>query len=136
MVQPNLIHPVPVEIQQIDLGGTFMDPDAREPVQHATRATTVTVPGQPRWNSQLTKGHERGGRTESAIGYVVFRTLDLNANSVVLQVNDRFKKIGTVDTDVFIERLEHTGHYPDQGGPTLVKAHFTDRQPSKQRRAS
>ena len=51
-------------------------------------------------------------------------------------LDDRFKKIGSVDTDVFITRLEFQGHYPDQGGPTLVKAHFTDRQPSKQRRGS
>ncbi|KKN79938.1 hypothetical protein LCGC14_0334460 [marine sediment metagenome] len=136
MPNPNLIHPVPVQIQQIDRSETFMDPDAREPIQHAARTVTVTVQGQPRWNSQLLKGHDRGGSTETSLGYVLFRLSDLNAQSVVLQVNDRFKKIGSVNTDVFIVRLEFQGHYPDQDGPTLVKAHFEDRQPSKQRRGS
>lgn len=136
MVQPNLIQRIPIQIEQIDLGGTFMDPDAREPVQQATRTTTVTVDGQPRWSSQKAKGHEPGGRTESSTGYVLFRLFDLSAVGITLEINDRIKKIGGLDTDVFIERLEFTGHYEDQNGATLVKAHFEDRQPSKQRRGS
>ncbi len=112
-----------------------MDPDAREPVQQAARTIIKTVLGQPKWNSQQLKGHERGGSTETSLGYVLFRLQDLDVQGITLQVNDRFKKIGRIDTDVFIVRLEFQGHYPPDG-PTLVKAHFEDRQPSKQRRGS
>ncbi len=135
MIRPNLIHEVTVEIQQINRAATFMDEDAREPIQHATRDAIKKVKGQPRWNSQSLKGHDRGGTTETSLGYVLFRLVDLDAQSIVLQVNDRFKKIGRIDTDVFIVKLEFQGHYPPDG-PTLVKAHFEDRQPSKQRRGS
>ncbi len=135
MIRPNLIHSVTVEIQQIDRSETFMDPDAREPIQHASRDAIKKVQGQPRWNSQQLRGHERAGSTETSLGYVLFRLEDLDAQSIILQVNDRFKKIGRINTDVFIVRLEFQGHYPPDG-PTLVKAHFEDRQPSKQRRGS
>lgn len=133
-VVPKLIHPTPVEIQQINRVATKMDPEAREPVQQAVRATTVIVNGQPKWVSQLQKGHDKGGSTETSIGYVLFRLIDLDALGISLQQNDRFKKIGRIVTDVFIMRLEYTGHYDE--GPTLVKAHFRDRQPGKQNRGS
>lgn len=133
---PNLLDPVPVEIRQIDRGTTFEDPDAREPIQQAARKNVVIVQGQAKWGAQLQRGHERGGSTEGSAGYVLFRIIDLNAKSITLGQNDRFSKIGNIDTDVYIERLEFTAHYADQGGPTLVKAHFRDRQPGKQLRGT
>lgn len=133
-IVPNLIHKVAIEIRQIDRGATAQDPDAREPIQQAARDATVTVLGQPRSASRIQKGHDRGGSTEGTTGYVLFRLVDLDALGIELQQNDRIKKIGSVDFDVYIERLEFTGHYDD--GPTLVKAHYRDRQPGKQLRGS
>jgi len=76
----------------------------------------------------------KAGARENAVGYVLFRKVDLDAASITLQINDRFAKLGTVDADVYVDRIEHTAHYPDQGGPALVKAHFSDRRPAEQTR--
>lgn len=131
---PNLIHPCDVKIKQILKSSTIMDEDAREPVQQAKRAATKTVPGQPKWGQQYGLGAGKAGAVEGSDGYVLFRKIDLDAASVTLQPNDRFVQIGHVMTDVYIIKLEWCGHYQDQSGPTMVKAHFADRQPSKQTR--
>lgn len=131
---PNLLHPVPVKIQQIDKANTFYDEDAREPVQHAARKATVTLPGQAKWGAQFDMSPGKGGISEDAAGYVLFRRVDLGAAGISLQVNDRISQIGDVDTDVYIMKLEWTGHYLSAGGPTLVKAYFADRQPARQTR--
>jgi hypothetical protein len=128
---PNLIHPVDVKVEQISKAETFFDEDAREPVQHAARAATVTLKGQVRWRGQFNLSAGVEGAELNADGYVLFRYIDLNAASVELQPNDRFVEIGGRETNVYIDRVEHLGHYPDVNGPTLVKAYFVDRQPSK-----
>lgn len=134
MPQPNLLHPVPVTIEQKATATTVYDEDAREPVGDVERTTPVIVEGQAKWRDQFAVDMEPGGIQETSDGYVLFRRVDLDAESVTLQVFDRITRIGNIDTDVYITRLEWTGHYPDQGGPTMVKAHFADRQPAKQER--
>lgn len=136
MTTPNLIHPINVTLVQIKKGTTFYDPDSREPIQQADREVPVVLPGQPKWERQFSLEMEKGGAREGALGYVLFRKVDLDAASIELKVNDRISKIGHVETDVYIVRLEWTGHYPDQDGPSLVKAHFADRQPAKQTRGT
>ena len=74
-----LIHPVPIDVQQIDRSTTYYDEDAREPVQHAARLVTVNIPGQVRWVGHLEQEHERGGVQEGERGYVTFRQVDLDA---------------------------------------------------------
>lgn len=134
MPVPRLIHPVPVTIQQIDKSATIMDEDAREPIQSAARPVSKTLNGQVKWQSQFDEQNTRVGTIESASGYVLFRQIDLTAKSIVLQNEDRISRIGTSDTDVYITNLRPVGHYPDQGGHTMIKAFFDDRQPSKQTR--
>jgi len=131
---PKLLHPVPCVIEKIDRAGTIMDEDAREPIQSASRPTTVTVPGQVEWGTQMGLEAAKTGPRETSSGYVLFRRIDLEAAGVTLEDNDRLAKLGDVETDVYINRLEWKGHYPDQGGPTMVKAYFADRAPSKQTR--
>lgn len=134
MPVPRLIHPVPVTVQQIDTGATIYDDDAREPIQQAARPVSKTLNGQVKWQSQFSGESTRGGTVEGASGYVLFRQVDLDANALVLQDEDRISRIGTRDTDVYISQLRPVGHYPDQGGHTMIKAFFGDRQPSKQTR--
>lgn len=131
---PNLIHPVDVKIEQIDKPSTFYDEDAREPIQQAARTTVVILKGQVRWTGQFDKESTDAGIKENESGYVLFRTTDLSAQSITLQVNDRVAQIGGRDMDSYLTRLEWLGHYPEVNGPTLVKAYFADRQPSKQTR--
>lgn len=135
---PNLIHPVPIEIEVLDkadigsgTSGTFFDDDFREPVQQSARESVIIVPGQVKWGDQDQLDPTRGGVVDGASGYVLFRFVDLNAKSVTLKQNDRFIKIGLEDTDVYVIKLRPEGHYPDIGGATLIKAFFADRGPTK-----
>ena len=128
---PNLVHPVTVEIEQIQKASTFFDEDAREPLQQAARSAVIEVEGQPRWGSAEELDAGPGGVIENAAGYVLFRKVDLDAASVTLQINDRFKKIGNVDTDYYVIRIQPTATYNDQGGPAMFRAWFADRLPSK-----
>ena len=134
MPLPHLIHPVPVVVEQLSTADTYYDEDAREPIQGGARPVQVTIQGQVEWREQKDVRHMRGGIVENARGYVLFRLIDLAAVSVTLAVEDRFARIGTIDTDVYIHRLAWVGHYPDAGGPTLVKAYFWDRAPARQTR--
>jgi len=132
---PNLIHPVPIKIQKINRAGTLMDEDAREPIQFAKREATLIVPGQVKWVGQFKLEETRGGVVEGSSGYVLFRQVDLDAANggvgIELEQNDRFTRIGTRDTDVYVIELTPTGHYPDQGGHTMLKAWFGDRGAQK-----
>jgi hypothetical protein len=129
---PNLIHPVPITIQQLNKSATFMDDDFREPVQRAAHTAEVIVPGQIKWGGKDSLVFTRGGVQESSNGYVLFRYVDLVAAGITLKDNDRMVKLGNIECDVYIIRLEPCGHYPDVGGASMVKAHFADRQPSRQ----
>jgi len=133
MVQPNLIHPVPIKIQQLDVAETYYDDDYREPVQQAAHKNYAIVPGQIKWGSDDRLSATRGGAEEGADGYVLFRYVDLAKAGITLKLNDRMIQLGKLDTDVYIIRLQPMGHYSDMGGATLVKAYFADRQPARQR---
>jgi hypothetical protein len=132
MVQPRLIHPCSITIKRVDHGTTLYDEDAREPLQQATRLTSVTIQGQVSWADTSQKDTGRSGVLLNAQGYVLFRKLDLDAAGFAIQINDRISKMGHVETDVYVERLEWIGHYTELEGPTMIRAYFSDRLPSKQ----
>jgi hypothetical protein len=133
---PNLIHPVPVVIQNRNDAKTYVDDDYREPVQQSARLSNKTVPGQIKWFSdeELRAGH--GGVSSEADGYVLFRRVDLESQGVTLALNDRFIKLGSVDVDLYIVSFRHEGHWQEFGGPTLIKANFRAREPSRQNRGT
>jgi len=131
---PNLLHPVPISIQSLDRTNTIYDDDMREPVQQETNVATVIVPGQVKWGKDQAFVPSSIGAQEDSDGYVLFRFVDLAAAGVTLKREDRFIALGTYITDVYVVSLQPCGHYPDQGGPTLIKAFFSDRQPSRQSR--
>lgn len=131
---PRLIHPVPIVLEQIDTATTLYDEDAREPIQFAARPTRVDLQAQVKFTSDIDEVNTPGGTVQTASGYLLFRKIDLEAKNITLRLEDRFAKIGTVDTDVYITRFRPVAYYPDQGGHTMVKAFFDARQPSKQTR--
>lgn len=139
--QPRILHPVPVTIEQVDVsdqatgGDTFHDDDFREPVQQVDHDPAFIVDGQPKWGSEDELGTTKGGVASGASGYVLFRFIDLEnhpSGPKTLKQNDRFTKIGKIDTDVYIVSLRPVAHWNDIGGATLVKAFFADREPSRQ----
>ena len=134
MVLPNLLHPVPVQIEQIKRTSTPQDDDYREPVQQAIRSPRVTVQGQVKWGADDRAQPAKYGSESESQGYVLFRYVDLKAAGITLQQGDRIVKVGNVEVDVYIIQLRPEAHYPDQNGPSTVKAFFRDRHPSKQTR--
>jgi hypothetical protein len=121
-------------IEQINRVSSIQDDDYREPVQQAIRAPRKTAPGQVKWFSDDRARPTKAGSESESQGYVLFRYVDLNQLSIVLQQGDRIVKMGTIEVDVYVVELRPEGHYPDLGGPGLVKAFFRDRHPSKQTR--
>jgi len=134
-VYPRLLHPVTVLIEQISTTTTAYDPDTREPIQQAARAASISLKCQVKYGASKETSYESGGIREGERGYALFRQRDLDNASVTLAPNDRITKIGRVEHDVYITRLEPLGHYPGYAN-TLVKAYFADRQPSKHRRTA
>lgn len=135
MVLPRLIHPCTIQLEQINKASTVMDDDTREPVQKVTRKAVVSVEGQPAWSQDLGAEADLAGIVVRSAGYVLFRKVDLDAASVTIQLEDRIIQMGHVHTDVYIHKIEWCGHYPDQAGPSLLKAYFRDMEPSRQGRA-
>lgn len=128
---PNLIHPVPIVIEPIDKPNTEYDEDFREPIQLVARKATKTVPGQVMWSVDKRIQYTRGGNRYDADGYVLFRYVDLVKEGVTLSISDRLVSIGGLTTNVYIQYFQPLGHYPDTGGPTIVKAFFSDKDPAK-----
>lgn len=139
---PNLLHPTAITIQVLSRTTTIQDDDYREPVQQADRGADFVCPGQVAWTSDELMNADTLGANESSAGYIVFRLADLRAitkqSDFRLKQNDRFLKLGTgpnaIEVDLYITDLRYGGHWPDQGGATIVKAFFKDRFPSKQNR--
>lgn len=132
MPYPNLLHPIDISIQVLNRSATVMDPDLREPVQNEARAATVVCPGQVAWGTDQKLDARAEGPKEGSDGYVLFRMSDLAARSITIKRDDRFTKLGTVDVDVYVVRLQYQGHYSWSNGPTMVKAFFKDLQPGRQ----
>ena len=133
MPVPRLIHPLSCTVSRIDRSATLYDPEAREPLQQAARYVSVVVPGQPRWASRKELEKYPGGTRDDVRGYVLFRKIDLDARSFTIEINDRILAQGFLTDEVYVVRVEPNAHYTDRGGATLLKAWFTDRQPSKVR---
>lgn len=132
MPLPNLLHKTNIVIQQIDKGDTIYDEDTREPVQQAHRTVNKDLKGQVHWGQADDLEPGAGGVQEESDGYVLFRYLDLDKKGIALSPGDRIIKMGRLNTDVYLIKLQPMAHYEDQNGPSTVRAYFKDRQPSKQ----
>lgn len=138
MVAPNLIHPLPTDVQAVDVGSTIQDDGYNEPVQSVVYAPAYTVPGQWKWLSDEELRMQDIGAVEYSTGYVLMCTRDLRALGQKIKRGDRIVAYGTgaarVELDVYVTKIRFEGHYPDQHGPALVKAFFNDRAPERQKR--
>lgn len=136
MPQPRLLHPILCTIEQIDHNETVViDPILKQPIGRVGRASTVQVYGQIADKNSKKVSMQEGGRVEVYDGYVLFRTLDLQAASISLNIGDRITEIGEGANvrvqNLYIVSLAYEGHYPSATGATLVKAFYQDRHPSR-----
>jgi hypothetical protein len=138
-MRPSLIHPIPVYLRQIDRKLTAVqDDNLHEPVGQVRRPPApVRLYAQVSWGRDKDQEQAEGGRAGSADGYLLFRTSDLRAARVVLDVGDRVTQIGdgtaAQETDLYLVGFKWMGHYQDQHGASLVRAYFEDRTPSRVR---
>jgi hypothetical protein len=130
MPTPNLIHPVPIQIKQLDTSNTAMDRDYREPILQSKRSSTVTVQGQVKWWSRSNLDFTEGGSQEEYTGYVLFRRVDLERQGITIKNNDKIIKIDNLDMDLYITKFNPIAYY--KNGYSLLKCFFLDRQPANQ----
>jgi hypothetical protein len=134
---PHLLHPIRVEIRKKDLEYTaIMDDDLNEPIGQVRRERApIVLRAQIKIESDKDAVPTEGPIEESERGYVLFLTRELHAAQVTIERGDRIVKIGegtfARDVNLYITKLQWRGHYPWAGGPTLLKAHFQDRHPSR-----
>jgi len=129
VVAPNLIHPVPIVVEQIDKDEIEWDEDAQEPVGAEEYTSEVTLQAQVHWRSIDDPDWTWSGRDDSTKGYVLFLWADLRARSITIAVGDHIRKIGDRDVDLYVESFEDAAHYPDLGGAGFLLAFFADRTP-------
>ena len=135
MTVPNLIHPVRCVLRQTRKDVTSYDDDAREAIQKVNRNKDTVIQGQPRFNKGAfgtgRANFTRGGQQEDGSGYILFRQFDLNVLCIDLQAGDQVVQIGWMEVDLYIRRLQPTGHYTAGHGATLIKAYIEDRAPTR-----
>ena len=136
MVLPRLLHPIPTEIERIDRASVLTDDDYGEPYEIVARQATVTVDGQWSWESDDALRVTDLGAEEGSDGYVLFRLTDLRAAGFTsIRRGDKIVAYGSgdnrVECNLFVVKIKYSGHYPDQAGPSLLKAFFADRNPAQ-----
>lgn len=129
-IDPTLIHPVTVIIEQGDKADTSYRNDAREPVRKLKRKANVTLSGQIKWKKTDDPSPDFTGITEDSLGYILLKWKDLDKLGVVVARGDKIIKIDRIDYELYVTQLMPSGHYPDQNGSTLLKAFFADREPT------
>jgi len=128
---PRLIHPVNVVIRRMNSADTLYDVDAAEPVGNVATFTDVTIPAQIGMGDSAKLSSTAAGPAASAGGYILVRRIDLQARGIDLAIGDRITSLGHEAVNVYIDSLEPTAHYPDQGGWTMIKAFFSDRSQAR-----
>jgi len=124
---PNLLHPVKITLQRRNVTDTLYDEDMREPIGQTSYYAEETLMGQVSWENKDNVYVDEKGTQLKAIGYILFRYVDLESKGITLKYQDRIKKIGRHEEELYIINTKPIGHYPDQDGATLIRAYFTDR---------
>jgi hypothetical protein len=129
MVRPVLIHPVPIKYKVLDKANTNYDDDAREPIRVAKKKAEVTLNAQVKWTTDGEVVITPGGATVEITGYVLFETQELENKSIDPKFGDQITEIsGKTYDDLFVVRTKPMGHYPDIGGPGLLRTDFNRRE--------
>jgi hypothetical protein len=129
MPEPNLIHPIPVIIEQRDIAATVYDEDTREPVRQVARKVETTINAQVLWDFHDDPRHMASGLDLEETGYILAKISELVSASISLSFGDRIIKIGDLDVELYITRTRPLGHYPPMGA-TILRAYFADRDPT------
>jgi hypothetical protein len=127
MSVPNLLHPVKITLQRRNVTDTLYDEDMREPIGQTSYYAEETLMGQVSWENKDNVYVDEKGTQLKAIGYILFRYVDLESKGITLKYQDRIKKIGRHEEELYIINTKPIGHYPDQDGASMIRAYFVDR---------
>lgn len=135
MPSPRLLHPIPVTIELMNRDQLVTDMGAREAFHGARRIAkrTIQVHAQRKVQGASDPAVNVEGFSVPVAGYILVRTMDLRQLGVELKRGDRIVQFGrapnAVAADVYLLLEERMGHYPSQGGATLQKWFYGDRDP-------
>lgn len=127
MSVPNLLHPVKITLQRRDVSNTLFDEDMREPIGQTSYYENDIIWGQVSWENKDNVYVDEKGTRLVAIGYVLFRYVDLESAGITLKFQDKIIKIGRHEEELYIIKTKPMGHYSDQDGASLIRAYFVDR---------
>lgn len=137
MPNPRLLHKITVHIRKSEPEFTaIMDDNLKEPIGQVQRSQKAFKLKAQHASGGFEKVKALSGSvTEEADGYFLFKISDLKSKRVTVERGDQVVKIGegknSYDVDYYIISLKWLGHYPDIGGPTLLRADYSDRQLSR-----
>jgi hypothetical protein len=127
---PNLIHPVAVELRQLNRDKTHWDNRARESIGRANRDLPVVLQAQVIYKRIEDPAADFEGVRHDSLGYLMFRYRDLEEAGITIKRGDKISKIGNRSTDFFVKYFEDSAHYPEYGASFLV-VWFVDRDPGE-----
>ena len=134
MPLPNLLFAILCDIEPIDRASTTYDTELQEPVGSTKRATFVTVSAQVKIETAEAPAANAAGIEERDSGYLLVRQIDIDRIGYAPKRGDRIIRIGTrTALDLYVTRKQYRGHWTDQGGHSLIRLHFADRHPTRQR---
>jgi hypothetical protein len=118
---------VKITLQRRNVTDTLYDEDMREPIGQTSYYAEETLMGQVSWENKDNVYVDEKGTQLKAIGYILFRYVDLESKGITLKYQDRIKKIGRHEEELYIINTKPIGHYPDQDGASMIRAYFVDR---------
>jgi hypothetical protein len=121
-MRPRLIHPVAVEITQIDVAATTLDATWREPVGGAVWRPPVALLAQVAHARADRLRMEPTGDRPQADGHLTFLAADLTTAGVTLKKGDRITKVAGAVRDWQIVEVRPVGTY--DGSNWLVQTDY------------
>jgi hypothetical protein len=131
---PNLIHAIPVKLRIAQKSTTKFDPDTGDPIGKVRRSVDKTVNGQPCWKNESYTVTIDGKKIE-ADGYIMFRRIDLATAGFTIDTEDQVITIGSgaaaKSVNYYIVAIQLRAHYPEFGGHCFLKAHWSEKKPTR-----
>ena len=122
MPVPRLNHPLACVIEPADKRATPTR-ESREPVRTVRRKAQVRINGQNTVGAPPMRLDPPGLRADSTGNLLVIRR-ECEARGYAPDAGDRIRQIGRDAVDFYVQSVEPTAHYPDQGGATMFRLYY------------
>lgn len=128
---PSLLHPNNVTIEPKEAASALVDDYSSEIIRGSGRGTEFIIPAQVHWEREKDADPHQQDIVESSTGHITVRRWDAERLGVSLpKRGDRITKLDDAAVRLYIIRTTPLGHYSASDKPTLLRAYFTDREPT------